>query len=603
MLLILVCLLLATVVFVSLTRRVGLGSILGYLICGALLGPSALGLVTDVHEIQEISELGVLMLLFLIGLELRPRRLWLMRRAVFGLGAGQVFVTTAIVACALVFVAQQSLNSALVLGAGLALSSTAIVLPMLGERDLLNGAAGRDAFAVLLFQDIASVPLVAAIPFLAMETATKGGPVWPSLLKAAVAVAGILLVGRYLLRPVYRLIGGAKTQELFTAASLLTVVAAAYATSAAGLPASLGAFAAGVILSESEYRHELEADVAPFEGLLLGFFFASVGMQADLKLILAEPLLIIAGALGLVAAKIAVVFVLEKIRGVKSSSALRAAVSLAQGSEFSFVLFGVALAAGVLAKAQYDRAMLIVALSMAASPIIFALSESLLMPKLRGKATLQHDDVKDVETKPVIICGFGRFGQVLGRILAVRNIAFHALDSDPENIEIVRRFGRVAFFGDPSRVELLRAVGAADAKILVVALGDVDLSMKVVQLARREFPHLTIFARARSRQHAHLLLKEGVKHVVRETFFSSLRMTELVLHDWGLPKHEVQRTVQAFRDHDERLLVKQLSALGNESAMIQTANAAAQELQSLFESDVVADGAASGKKPAVQAAE
>ena len=282
MLLTLVCLLSATVVFVSISRRLGLGSILGYLICGALLGPGGLRLVTDVQEIHEISELGVLMLLFLIGLELRPRRLWLMRRAVFGLGAGQVFVTAAIVAGALVLLANQSLNAALVLGAGLALSSTAIVLPMLGERDLLNGSAGRDSFAVLLFQDIASVPLVAADPAACDGRRDPDRAGLAVALQGRAAVVGILLVGRYLLRPVYRLIGGAKTQELFTAASLLTVVAAAYATSAAGLPASLGAFAAGVILSESEYRHELEADVAPFEGLLLGFFFISVGMAADL---------------------------------------------------------------------------------------------------------------------------------------------------------------------------------------------------------------------------------------------------------------------------------------------------------------------------------
>ena len=321
---------------------------------------------------------------------------------------------------------------------------------------------------------------------------------------------------------------------------------------------------------------------------------------------MAEPLLIIAGALALLAAKIAVVFGLERLRGVKSSSALRASVALAQGSEFSFVLFGVALAAGVLAKAQYDRAMLIVALSMAASPILFALSESRLMPRLRAKTALKHDVVEDAEAKPVIICGFGRFGQVIGRMLAVRNIAFHALDPDAENIEIVRRFGRIAFFGDPSRSELLRAVGAADAKTLVVALGDVDLSMKVVQLARREFPHLTIFARARNRQHAHLLMKEGVKHIVRETFFSSLRMTELVLHDWGLPKSDVQRTLQAFRDHDERMLVDQLAVAGNERAMIQTAQQASEELQSLFEADVTADSATTSrsvKQPAVQAAE
>ena len=595
MLLTLVCLLAATVVFVSLSRRLGLGSILGYLICGAVIGPAGLRLVTDVEEIHEISELGVLMLLFLIGLELRPKRLWLMRRAVFGLGTAQLFVTTAVIAGALVWLAQVSLEAALVLGAGLALSSTAIVLPMLGDRDLLNGAAGRDSFAVLLFQDIASVPLVAAIPLLA-PTHASSGPVWPALIKAAIAVAAILIVGRYLLRPAYRLVGGAKTQELFTAASLLTVVAAAFVATSAGLPASLGAFAAGVILSESEYRHELEADVAPFEGLLLGFFFISVGMAADLRLIVAEPVLIVAGALALIAAKIAVIFVLEKLRGAKTATAVRASVALAQGSEFGFVLFGVAMAAGVLAKAHYDRAMLIVALSMAASPILFAFVESRIMPRLLPKTALKPDVLKDVEAKPIIIIGFGRFGQIVGRVLGVRNISFHALDPDAENVEAVRRFGRIAFYGDPTRVELLRAVGAADANLLVVTLPDVEMSLKVVQIARREFPNLTIFACARDRRHAHRLMDEGVTHIVRETFFSSLRLTELVLHADGMSKTEAARTVQAFRDHDERLLVATHPIYKDERALIQTAQDAAQELEGLLAADIVADGTATGKR-------
>lgn len=583
MLLTLVCLLAASVVFVSFTRRLGLGSILGYLACGAAIGPAGLRLVTDVHEIHEISELGVLMLLFLIGLELRPTRLWLMRRAILGLGASQVVVTAAVIAGALAAFSLP-VPAALVLGAGLALSSTAIVLPMLGERDLLNGGAGRDSFAVLLFQDIASVPLVAAVPLLA-HGFTVSGPVGPSLLKAAAAVAGILIVGRYLLRPAFRLVGGAKTPELFTAASLLVVVAAAFVAEVAGLPTSLGAFAAGVILSESEYRHELEADVAPFEGLLLGFFFISVGMAADLRLILAEPVGIVFGALTLIAAKIAVVFALEKLRGAQTGTAIRAAVALAQGSEFGFVLFGVAMAAGVLEKAQYDRAMLVIALSMAASPILFALSEARLMPRFRGKAPLKHDVVKDVAAKPVIICGFGRFGQVIGRVLAVRKIPFHALDPDPENVEAVRRFGVPAFFGDPSRIELLRAVGAAEANILVVAIPDVELSVKVVELARREFPNLMIFARARNRRHAHRLMDEGVTRIVRETFFSSLAMTESLLVEAGLGKADAHRTVRTFREHDEELLVSTHAIYKDERKLIQTAHEAREELEGLLQAD------------------
>ena len=390
-------LLAATVIFVSLSRRLGLGSILGYLVSGALIGPAGLGLVTDVGEISEIAEFGVLMLLFLIGLELRPKRLWLLRKAVFGLGAGQVLVTAGILAAVLVL-AGPHIGAAAVLGVGFALSSTAIALPMLGERDLLNSTAGRDSFAVLLFQDMASIPLVAIVPLIG-HPLSETGPVWPGLLKAAIAVAAILLAGRYLLRPFFRLIGGVRTPEVFTAAALLTLVSGATVAHLAGLPASLGAFAAGVILSESEYRHELEADVAPFEGLLLGFFFMSVGMAANLGLILAEPGFVLVCALLLIVVKIAVVFALEKLRGASTLTASRAGFALAQGSEFSFVLFGVAVGAGVLAKGQYDRAMLIVALSMAASPILFALSEKFLTPRLVKKSDLKPDIPDDVRAQ------------------------------------------------------------------------------------------------------------------------------------------------------------------------------------------------------------
>jgi glutathione-regulated potassium-efflux system ancillary protein KefC len=578
-------LLAATVVFVSLTRHLGLGSILGYLVSGALIGPAGLRLVSDVDEIAEIAELGVLMLLFLIGLELRPRRLWLLRKTVFGLGPAQL-VTTAVLLGAALFLAGQNFNSSLVLGIGFALSSTAIALPMLAERDLLNTTSGRDSFAVLLFQDMATVPLVAAVPLIG-HPLRDAGPVWPGLVKAAIAVAVIIIVGRYLLRPFFRLIGGVKTQEVFTAAALLTVVAGAAGAHLAGLPSSLGAFAAGVLLSESEYRHELEADVAPFEGLLLGFFFISVGMAADLSLIVKEPGFILVGALLLMVAKIAVLFLVERLRGARLVTAVRASLAMAQGSEFTFVLFGVAIAAGALSKTQYDRAMLVVALSMAASPILFALSERFLVPRIMPPSTLKPDVLENIRPRPVIILGFGRFGQIVGRILKLRNIPFHAIDDDAENIETVRRFGNVAYFGDPARTELLRAVGVSGARIVVVAVGDVTQSLRIVERVTAEFPHLTIFARARNRHHAHRLTDLGVTHVVRELFFSSLRLTELVLVASGVDESEAQRTVHTFRDHDEKTLIAQQKFYEDEREMIQTAAQAARELQTLFEADAV----------------
>ena len=579
----LVFLLIASVVFVSLSRRLGFGSILGYLVAGVVIGPSALRLVTDVQVIQEIAEFGVLMLLFLIGLELRPQRIWLMRRAVFGLGAGQVVITGAVLAALIAWTSHVDMRAALVLGVGLALSSTAIVLPMLSERDLLGTGSGRDAFAVLLFQDIASVPLVAMLPLL--EGHAASGPFWPPLLKAAAAILLILVGGRYLVRPLFKVIGKIKTTEVFTASALLVVATAAVIADVAGLPMSLGAFAAGVILSESEYRHELQVDIEPFEGLLLGFFFTSIGMAANIGLAAREPWAIAGSVLVLVVVKIIVAFALERLRGQGTARSMRFALTLPQGSEFGFVLFGAALAAGVLDKHALDRAILVVALSMAVSPILFALSERFLIPKVVALTTPSRVETIDAAPAPVVIAGFGRVGQIVGRVMKVRKIAFNALDDDADNVDTVRRFGTKAFYGDPSRVELLRAVGADQAKILVVALDDPAQTLKLVERAKAEFPHLKIYARARNRRHAHLLMNFEIEAIVRETFFSALRLTELVLMGVGLDEEDARRTVQAFRERDERSLILQRDIYDDEKQLIQSARQAAQELEDLFEDD------------------
>ena len=579
----LVFLLAAAVLFVSISRRLGFGSILGYLVAGVLIGPSGLGLIRDVARISEISELGVLMLLFLIGLELRIQRIWLMRKAVFGLGGAQVAVS-AVVLGALVHLAGLPWPAALMVGAGLALSSTAIVLPMLGERDLLSSNAGRDAFAVLLFQDLASIPLIALVPMLASGGGTAGLVNWPSIGLAVVAIAAILLGGRFLVRPLFRVIGGVKTQEIFTATALLVVIGAAALAHVVGLPMSLGAFAAGVVLSESEYRHELEADIQPFEGLLLGFFFISVGMSANIALALREPVSIALGVVMLLSAKIAISYAVGRIRGQNNRAALRFALAIPQGSEFAFVLFGAALAAGALSKQEVDQATLVVAMSMFVSPILFTLSEEWLMPHLAA-AKRPFDPIDDAKPAPVIICGFGRMGQIVGRVLNMRGIAFNALDPDAENVDTVRRFGYKAYFGDPSRLELLRAVGAGEAKVLVATLSDVAENMKLVETVRRNFPDLKIYARARNRRHAHRLMDFDVEVIVRETFFSSLRLTELVLGGIGVRPEDARRTVQTFREHDERALVEQHQIYGDEKKLIQTAAESAAELRTLFEAD------------------
>ncbi|MEO6340382.1 MAG: monovalent cation:proton antiporter-2 (CPA2) family protein [Caulobacteraceae bacterium] len=579
----LVFLLAAAVLFVSISRRLGFGSILGYLVAGVLIGPSGLGLIRDVARISEISELGVLMLLFLIGLELRIQRIWLMRKSVFGLGGAQMLFSAAVLGC-LVHITGLDWPASLVVGAGLALSSTAIVLPMLGERDLLSSGAGRDAFAVLLFQDLASIPLIAIVPMLAGKNMAQALVNWPSIGLAIAAIAAILLGGKFLVRPLFRLIGGVKTQEIFTATALLVVIGAAALAHAVGLPMSLGAFAAGVVLSESEYRHELEADIQPFEGLLLGFFFISVGMSANIARAINEPLIILLGVVVLLAVKIAIAYAVGRARGQSNRTALRFALAIPQGSEFAFVMFGAALAAGALSKAEVDRVTLIVALSMFVSPVLFALAEEWLMPRLAA-VKRPFDPIDDARPAPVVICGFGRMGQIVGRVLNMRGIAFNALDPDSENVDAVRRFGYKAYFGDPSRLELLRAVGAGEAKVLVAALPDVVENMKLVETVRRNFPDLKIYARARNRRHAHLLMDLNVEVIVRETFFSSLRLTELVLGGVGVRPEDAKRTVQTFREHDERALVEQHDIYGDEKQLIQTAAESAAELRGLFEAD------------------
>ena len=587
MLFTLAILLAAAVVLVPVSRRLGLGSVLGYLVGGALIGPSGFGLITDVQAIADVSELGVIMLLFLIGLEVRPRRLWVMRRSVFGLGSAQVAVTGAALA-ACVHLVGTGWAAAAVIGAGLALSSTAIVLPMLTERDLLAPPSGRSTFAVLLFQDLAFVPLVAVVPLLAGSELPHGvslGTVpWLAVARAAGAVAVILIGGRFLMRPVFRAIGGTRTPEVFTALALLVVVGTAALAHAAGLSTSLGAFLAGVLLSESEYRHEVKANVDPFEGLLLGFFFLSVGMAANLGLAVHEPGLFTMAVLGLVAVKTAVAFGLSRAGGLDTVSALRFSLSLSQGSEFSFVLFGAAVVAGVLGQDTSDRATLAIALSMAATPVLFALSERFLVPRLQAPSERVYEPIED-DGAAVIICGFGRVGQIVGRVLRMRGIDFTALEQDPEQLDVVRRFGQRVFYGDPTRLEVLRAAGAEHARLLVVTLGDVEASLAVIDLARRHFPDLKIVARARNRRHVHLMMDRGVARFIRETYLSSLSLSEMVLEDLGIAGEDARRTVALFREHDERSLADSHAFYQDEKQMIQNGRQTAEELAGLLEAD------------------
>ena len=583
MLVTLVALLAAATIAVPLTRKSGLGSVLGYLIAGLVIGPSGLRLVTDVEQIANVASLGVVMLMFLIGLELRPRRLWIMRRSVFGLGSAQVVITGACLAGLAVAVGVPPPGAA-VLGVGLALSSTAIVLPLLGERELLTTPAGRDAFAVLLFQDLAFIPLVALVPLLAAGHAMTGSLPWLEVGEGIAAIVLILAGGRFLMRPLFRAIGGASSPEMFTTAALLIVTGTALLAQTAGLSPSLGAFLAGVMLSDSEYRHELQADIAPFENTLLGFFFISVGMSADLHAAMVRPVGLAEATAMLLVVKTAIAFVLARLMRRDVANAIRFSLALPQASEFSFVLLGAAVAVGALSPDLAALATLISAASMLATPILFALSERFLIPRMRRAVEPEFDKIESSGT-PVIVAGFGRVGQIVGRVLRMHGIAFTALEKDAGQVDVVRRFGGKVYYGDAARPDVLRAAGADDAKLLVVALDDMQLNLRTVETAKRNHPNLSVLARARNRRHAHLLMDRDVDGLVRDTFYSSLRLAELSLTALGIAPEAAARAVALFRDHDEANLAAMHAIYRDEAQLIQSAQQAADELTELFEAD------------------
>jgi glutathione-regulated potassium-efflux system ancillary protein KefC len=581
----LVVLLVAAILLVPLAKRLGVGSVLGYLAAGLIIGPAGLGLITDVENIASVSELGVVMLLFLIGLELRPARLWTMRRSVFGMGLTQVVVTTAALS-GLIHLAGLAWAPAVVVGFALSMSSTAIVLPMLAERDLLTSQAGRDAFSVLLFQDLAVIPVVALIPLLGGSAeAASSEQAWIAVAKGFAALLTVMVGGRYLIRPLFRLIDSAKTPEIFTATALVVVIGTGLVVSAAGLSMSLGAFIAGVLLSDSEYRHEVRADIEPFEGLLLGIFFISVGMSANIAMLMSRPGFFAVAIFGLVLLKAAICFVLARFSGHGARDAFRFATALAQAGEFAFVILAVAVANMILTPADSQSVTLIVTASMLLSPLLFWAEERWLAPRLAKAVAPVFDDI--TPNGPVIICGFGRVGQIVGRILRMRGIPFTALDKNAEQVATVRRYGNLAFYGDSTRLDLLRAAGAEDAKVLVIALDEVGESLTVAELAQRHFPHLDIYARARNRRHVYLLRDRGVdaEHIIRETFHSSLRLSRQVLGALGVDAHEADRTAALFEERDERMLRTQYEFYEDETQLIQTTKQISDELQGLLEAD------------------
>ena len=576
-------LLAAAVLTVSVFRFLRLSSILGYIAAGLIIGPWGLNLIGDIGNITRVSEFGVVLLLFVIGLELQPTRLWVMRRLVFGLGTAQVLVCTLALA-ALAYALGQTPVAAAVVGFGLSLSSTPLVLQLLAERKQLHAQHGRAAFGILLFQDLAVLPVLAVLPLLGAQggAQTAQAAWWAGLLKL-LAVIGIVVGGRLLLRPALRVVARVQVGEVFTAAALLTVIATALLANAAGLSGSLGAFLAGVLLADSEFRHELEADLEPFKGLLLGLFFISVGMRANLDLLALELptlLLVTAGFLGV---KIAVVRVLGGLAGQKRDTAWRLAFALPAGGEFAFVLFILAARQQLLDARTADLLVLAVTLSMMLGPLLLIVYEAFatrwLLPPQRPY------DAIDAHETPVIIAGFGRFGQIVGRVLRVKGIPFTALDSSQTHVDFVRRFGNEVYYGDASRLDLLRAAGAASARFLVLAIDDTEASTRTAVLVREQFPNLRIFARARSRQHVFALMDAGVENIVRETYGSSLELATSILEALGETPAAAREAVRRFRAHDEATLAKQYAVKEDDIKFLATSREAAQQLEKLFESD------------------
>ncbi|WP_428311333.1 monovalent cation:proton antiporter-2 (CPA2) family protein [Hydrocarboniphaga sp.] len=573
----------AAVLFVPLFKRLGLGAVLGYLAAGVCIGPWGLGLISDVESILHFSEFGVVLLLFIIGLELQPSRLWHLRSAVFGTGGLQVLLTTLALA-GIAVASGLTPSTALIAGFGLAMSSTAFVLQMLAERGELTTRHGRGAFAILLFQDLSIIPFLALVPALA---AGEGGHAHASgsstLIAVATAIGAVVLTvlgGRYALRPLLRALAKIQVAEIFTAAALLVVIATALAMDAVGLSMSLGAFLAGVLLADSEYRHELQADIEPFKGLLLGLFFIAVGMSANIGLLIAEPLQVLAVVIGLIAVKAVVIYIVGRLFHLPDDSSRSLALSLAQGGEFAFVLFGVASGAGLLDHALQDLLVLSVTLSMMLSPLVY-----MAYARLRPEIAPPPFDEIDIEAAPVVIAGFGPFGQIVGRVLRLRRIRYSVLDKNADNVAFLRRFGIPVFYSDAARFEVLRAAHTGDAKLLVVAIADPVESKRVVETARHHYPSLTIIATARTRQHALDLMDLGVKKVIRRSYFSSLEMTRKVLAVLGENEAQIERTIATFQQHDQKTLMRQLASSRDEQSMMQAAREANRELEELFDSD------------------
>ncbi|WP_419253749.1 monovalent cation:proton antiporter-2 (CPA2) family protein [Caulobacter sp. ErkDOM-YI] len=589
----------AAVISVPIAKRLGLGSVLGYLIAGVIIGPHALSLIGAQADVMQFAEFGVVILLFLIGLEVQPSTLWDMRKAIFGFGGAQVVVTSAVIAGVSMLLGLPW-QTALAVGMVLAMSSTAIVLQTLDEKGLRQGPVGRAAFGILLLQDLAVIPMFALLPLLATIAPPVHGeagghavslvshlPIWAQGLSVLAAVGAVVGGGRYLVRPLFRFIAKARLREIFTASALLIVVGVASLMQMVGLSPALGAFLAGVVLAESEFRRELETDIEPFRGLLLGLFFITVGAGVDLPLIATQPLTLIGLVLGLMVLKFLVMLGLARLFGAPLRGAAAVATALAQGGEFAFVLLTFTVGAGVIGATLAALLTAAVAVSMALTPLAMILYERVAaaLDAAIPDVTPDTGDFDDGEPE-IIIAGFGRFGQITGRLLTANGFRSTVLDSDIEQIDLLRRFGRRVHYGDATRMDLLRAAGIERAKMLIVALDDREKTVELVETARKAFPDLVILARAWDRRHAYDLLANGADAVERETFESALALGQTALQKLGFRAHRAHRAASFFRRHDRRTFEELRPMWGEEEAYILASRDAAKTMDRLLAADM-----------------
>jgi monovalent cation:proton antiporter-2 (CPA2) family protein len=591
----------AAVVAVPISKRLGLGSVLGYLIAGVIIGPFVFGLVgKEGQDVMHFAEFGVVMMLFLIGLELQPALLWKLRGPILGMGGLQVGFA-ALIVTVIGIIAGLAWQTALALGLTLALSSTAIVLQTLNEKGLMKTAGGQNSFSVLLFQDIAVIPILAIFPLLAVGDAThaaaeadahhsvtwiEGLPIWAQTLAVLGVVVSIVLAGRYLISPSFRLIAKTRLRELFTAAALLLIIGIALLMTQVGLSPALGTFLAGVVLAQSEYRHELEIDIEPFKGLLLGLFFIAVGASIDFNLIAADPLLIAELVLALMLVKFLVLFVVGKFFKMGLDNNLLFAFALAQGGEFAFVLFSFAVQNRVIETSLANPLIAVVAVSMALTPLLMLINEKLVQPRFgtKEKEKKAADDID--EKNKVIIAGFGRVGSTIGRFLQANGEKATYLDIDPDNVDLLRKLGLKVFYGDASRHDLLHAAGAGEAELLIIAVDNPDKTLEIVETAKKHFPHLKLIARTSSWNDSYEILDTGVNFIYRETLDSSLRMAADALCVMGHRKFQTYRAVKTFRKHDERFLRELAAVRHDQKELIRGARQRIEDLEKLLLSEI-----------------